>query len=140
MILIYIFIIVFILILDFIWLFLNSTNYNSLIEKVQKTPLSINFIGAILSYLTLICALFFFSIPLIELKLKNNKNLFILCLLYGGGLGLLLYGMFNATNYGIFTNYNYKIALLDTFWGFIIFTISSYLFFLIKHIFNIISI
>ena len=66
--------------------------------------------------------------------LKENNNLFILCLLYGGGLGLLLYGMFNATNYGIFTNYNYKIALMDSFWGFTIFTISSYLFFSIKHI------
>lgn len=136
----YIITIIFILFIDFIWLISNSKNYNSLVEKVQKTPLSINFIGAFLSYITLICGLFFFSIPLIELKLKENKNLFLLCLFYGGGLGLILYGMFNATNYGIFSNYNYKIALLDTFWGFIIFTISSYLFISIKHIINIKSI
>jgi uncharacterized membrane protein len=122
------------LFIDVIWIFSNSKNYNNLVEKVQKTPLSINVIGALLSYVVFFCGLFFFSIPLIELKLKENKNLFLLCLLYGGGLGLLLYGMFNATNYGIFTNYNYKIALLDTFWGFTIFTISSYLFFSIKHI------
>jgi uncharacterized membrane protein len=122
------------LFIDVIWILSNSKNYNNLVEKVQKTPLSINVIGAILSYVVFFCGLFFFSIPLIELKLKENKNLFLLCLLYGGGLGLLLYGMFNATNYGIFTNYNYKIALLDTLWGFTIFTISSYLFFSIKHI------
>ena len=133
----YILTIIFILVIDFIWIFSNSKNYNYLVEKVQKTPLSINFIGAILSYITFICGLFFFSIPLIELKLKENKNLFILCLIYGGGVGLLLYGMFNATNYGIFTNYNYKIALIDTLWGFSIFTISSYLFFSIKFIYNI---
>lgn len=136
----YIITIIFILVLDFIWLISNSKNYNYLIEKVQKTPLSINFTGAILSYIIFICGLFFFSIPLIEIKLKENKNLFLLCLLYGGGLGLLLYGMFNATNYGIFTNYNYKIALMDTLWGFSIFTISSYFFFSIKHIINIKSI
>jgi uncharacterized membrane protein len=130
----YILTIILILLIDFIWLILNSKNYNYLVEKVQKTPLSINYIGAILSYIVFICGLFFFSIPLIEIKLKENNNLFILCLLYGGGLGLLLYGMFNATNYGIFTNYNYKIALMDSFWGFTIFTISSYLFFSIKHI------
>ena len=133
----YILTIIFILVIDFIWIFSNSKNYNYLVEKVQKTPLSINFIGAILSYITFICGLFFFSIPLIELKLKENKNLFLLCLIYGGGLGLLLYVMFNATNYGIFTNYNYKIALMDTLWGFSIFTISSYLFFSIKFIYNI---
>jgi uncharacterized membrane protein len=128
------------LFIDFIWLISNSNNYNYLVEKVQKTPLSINFTGAILSYIIFMCGLFFFSIPLIEIKLKENKNLFILCLLYGGGLGLLLYGMFNATNYGIFTNYSYKIALMDSFWGFTIFTISSYLFFSIKHIINIKSV
>jgi uncharacterized membrane protein len=125
------------LFIDFIWLISNSKNYNYLVEKVQKTPLSINFIGAIFSYIIFMCGLFFFSIPLIEIKLKENKNLFFLCLLYGGGLGLLLYGMFNATNYGIFTNYSYKIALMDSFWGFTIFTFSSYLFFSIKHIINI---
>ena len=125
------------LLIDFIWLISNSRNYNYLVEKVQKTPLSINFTGAIFSYIIFMCGLFFFSIPLIEIKLKENKNLFFLCLLYGGGLGLLLYGMFNATNYGIFTNYSYKIALMDSFWGFTIFTISSYLFFSIKHIINI---
>jgi uncharacterized membrane protein len=111
----------------------NSSNYNYLIEKVQKTSLSINFIGALLSYLTLLCGLFFFSIPMIESKLKKD-NLLILCILYGGGLGILMYGMFNTTNIGIFKNYDYKIALLDTFWGFMIFTMSSYLFFSLKRI------
>lgn len=127
----YFLIIIFILIMDFIWLMINSSNYNYLIEKVQKTSLSLNFYGAILSYLTLIFGLFFFSIPMIESRLKKD-NLLILCILYGGGLGLLMYGMFNSTNIGIFKNYDYKIGLLDTFWGFLIFTMSSYIFFLIK--------
>lgn len=127
----YFLIVVFILIMDFIWLMVNSSNYNYLIEKVQKIPLSLNFYGAILSYLTLIFGLFFFSIPMIESRLKKN-NLLLLCILYGGGLGILMYGMFNSTNIGIFKNYDYRIGLLDTFWGFIIFTMSSYIFFLIK--------
>lgn len=135
----YILITIFVLLTDFIWLITNTKNYNYLIEKVQKTPFSMNYIGALLSYIFLLCALFFFSIPLIKMNLqKKNNNLFVLSLFYGGGLGLLLYGMFNATNYGIFTNYDYKIAILDTLWGFVIFTISSYLFFSIKHFINIV--
>jgi len=130
---IYFIVILFVLFMDFIWLMINSSNYNYLIEKVQKTSLSLNFYGAILSYLTLIFGLFFFSIPMIESRLKKD-NLFLLCVLYGGGLGLLMYGMFNSTNIGIFKNYDYKIALLDTFWGFLIFTMSSYLFFSLKRI------
>jgi uncharacterized membrane protein len=119
-----------ILFIDFIWLYINADKYNNLVENIQKSPLSINLIGAFFSYLILIIGLFFFSIPMIKYKLKENKNnLFLLSIIYGGGLGLLLYGMFNATNYGLFKNYDYKIALLDSFWGFILLTIGSYLFF-----------
>lgn len=134
MILLYFFIICFVLIIDLIWLYFNANNYNYLVNKIQKSNISINFIGALFSYIFLICGLLFFSFPMIEIKLKENKNLFLLSILYGGGLGLLLYGMFNATNLGIFKNYDYKIAIMDTFWGFLIFTITSYLFFSIKHI------
>jgi uncharacterized membrane protein len=119
-----------ILFIDFIWLYINADKYNNLVENIQKSPLSINLIGAFFSYLILIIGLFFFSIPMIKYKLKENKNnLFLLSIMYGGGLGLLLYGMFNATNYGLFKNYDYKIALIDSFWGFILLTIGSYLFF-----------
>ena len=119
-----------ILFIDFIWLYINADKYNNLVENIQKSPLSINLIGAFFSYLILIIGLFFFSIPMIKYKLKENKNnLFLLSIIYGGGLGLLLYGMFNATNYGLFKNYDYKIALIDSFWGFILLTIGSYLFF-----------
>ena len=129
----YLILIPLILFIDFFWIFINATNYNYLVEKVQKKPLSINYIGAFLSYLILFLGLFIFSIPMIEMKLKENKNLLLLCIIYGGGLGLLLYGMFNFTNYGIFKDYDYKIALLDTAWGFTLFSISSYLFFFIQN-------
>lgn len=136
---IYIFLIIFVLLIDFIWLRINAKNYNYLIEKVQKTPLSINIIGSIFSYIIIICALFYFSIPMIEMKMKEDKknNLLILCVLYGGGLGLLMYGLFNSTNVGLFKNYDYKIAIIDSLWGFIIFTISTYVFFSIKHIIDV---
>ena len=130
----YIIITLFILFIDFIWLYLNYNNYNRLVTKVQGYPISINFIGAILSYLTVIIGLFIFSIPMIRYKLKENKNqsLFLLCLIYGGGLGLIMYGIFNTTNMGIFKDYEPFVAGLDTFWGTFLFTISSYIFFLIQ--------
>jgi uncharacterized membrane protein len=130
----YIIITLFTLFIDFIWLFLNYNNYNRLVNKVQGSSISINFIGAILSYLTVIIGLFFFSIPMIQYKLKENKNqsLFLLCLIYGGGLGLIMYGIFNTTNIGIFKNYEPFVATIDTLWGTFLFTISSYIFFLIQ--------
>ncbi len=130
----YFLITIFTLSIDFIWLYLNYNNYNRLVTKVQGSSISINFIGAILSYLTVIIGLFIFSIPIIKYKLKENKNqsLFLLCLIYGGGLGLIMYGIFNTTNIGIFKDYEPFVALLDTMWGTFLFTISSYIFFLIQ--------
>jgi uncharacterized membrane protein len=129
----YIIITFFILFIDFIWLYLNYNNYNRLVTKVQGSAISINFIGAFLSYITVIIGLFMFSIPMIEYQLQKNKNqsLFLLSLIYGGGLGLIMYGIFNATNIGIFKNYEPFVAGLDTLWGTFLFTIGSYLFFLI---------
>jgi uncharacterized membrane protein len=71
---------------------------------------------------------------MIQYKLKENKNqsLFLLCLIYGGGLGLIMYGIFNTTNIGIFKNYEPFVATIDTLWGTFLFTISSYIFFLIQ--------
>ena len=128
----YIIVIIFILIIDLIWLLLNSNNYKLLVLNVQKSDLIINPIGALLSYLTVILALFCFSIPIIKEKIKNNNNLLYLSFIYGGGLGFLMYGIFNSTNLGIFKNYSPKIAIIDTLWGTILFTISVYLYFILE--------
>ena len=118
---------------DFIWIYTNANLYYYYYEKVQKKPVSINYIGAFIAYFLLFFGFFLFTIPMIEMKLKENKNLLLLCIIYGGGLGLLLYGMFNFTNYAIFKDYDYKVALLDTAWGFTLFSIGSYLFFFIHN-------
>lgn len=133
----YLIITFFILIIDFIWLYLNYTNYNRLVIKVQDAPISVNFIGAILSYITVIAGIFFYAIPMIKYKLKeNNKHsVFTLALMYGGGLGLIMYGIFNATNIGIFKNYEIFVAGIDTLWGITLFTISSYLFIIIEKLY-----
>lgn len=128
--------IIFILIIDIIWLFINFSNYNNLIKNIQGSNISLNYLGGCLSYITLILAIFIFSIPLIEKKIKENKNqsLIYLCILYGGSLGFLMYSMFNTTNIAIFKKYDYKIAIIDSIWGFMIFTLGTYFYFSIKHI------
>ena len=76
-----------------------------------------NYLGGGLSYVILLISLFTFSIPMIKQKLNKNKdNLLSLSIIYGGGLGFLMYGLFNTTNLGIFRNYDPKIALMDTLW------------------------
>jgi len=117
-----------VLIVDFIWLYLNRDRYQKLVRKVQGFALNINILGAILSYICVIVGLFVFSIPMIKYHKNNKQSLFELSMIYGGGLGLIMYGIFNTTNLGLFKNYDLTTAIIDTIWGFFIFTFASYLF------------
>lgn len=124
----YIITIIVVLIADFIWLYLNRNNYNSLVKKVQGTTIQLNFIGGALSYLFIISGLFLFSIPMITNEYNKNKkqSLFLLSIMYGGVLGLIIYGVFNTTNMAIFKNYDVSVAIMDTIWGFFIYTFAAY--------------
>jgi len=124
----YIATIIIVLIADFIWLYLNKNNYNSLVTKVQGSTIQLNFIGGALSYLFLIIGLFVFSIPMITNEYNKNKkqSLLLLSMLYGGVLGLVIYGVFNTTNIAIFKDYDIYVAIIDTTWGFFIYTFAAY--------------
>lgn len=130
----YIIVIIVVLIADFIWLYLNRNNYNSLVKRVQGTTIQLNFIGGALSYLFIISGLFLFSIPMITNEYNKNKkqSLLLLSMKYGGVLGLIIYGVFNTTNMAIFKNYDVSVAIMDTTWGFFIYTFAAYLFMILK--------
>ena len=127
-ILLYLIFIILILFFDSIWLYINANSYKNLVMNVQGSSLEINPIGAILSYLCVIIAIFGYIIPIVKEKNKKDNNLLYLSIIYGGGLGLLMYGIFNTTNIGIFKNYDYLTALKDTLWGIFLFTLITYLF------------
>jgi uncharacterized membrane protein len=131
----YIIIIVVILVIDCIWLYINKNNYNNLVKKIQGFDIQLNLIGTFLSYLCVIAGLFIFSIPMIkyeyakqEKQEEKQKLLILLSIKYGGLMGLIIYGVINATNIAIFKNYNINIAMMDTIWGFVLYSFSAYLF------------
>lgn len=120
--------IIVVLIVDFIWIYLNRNSYNYLVRKIQGTNIQLNFIGGAVSYIFIMTALFLFSIPMIKNEYKKNKNqsLLLLSMTYGGLLGLCIYGVFNTSNIGIFKNYDVYVAIMDTIWGFVIYTFAAY--------------
>ncbi len=131
----YIITIIVILIIDIIWLYINRVNYNNLIRKVQGSDIQLNLIGTSLSYLCVFAGLFIFVIPLIKNDYNKNKEiydkekykwLFILSLKYGGIFGVIMYGIINATNIAVFRNYDYKMAIIDSFWGFGLYSFASF--------------
>jgi len=112
------------LVLDFVWLTVNKSGYASLITKVQHTPLQLNYVGAVFSYVCIFLAITFYVLPAVE---NDTGSKLWLSLKYGGFLGLLIYGVFNFTNIAIFSNYDIKMAVKDTIWGITLFTITTWI-------------
>ena len=102
--------------IDSFYLYLMKDNFNILIRGIQNEDLSLKIFPTILCYLLLVSSIYYFII-FISGKLIDA---FL--------LGIFIYGVFETTNLAIFNNWSYKIALIDTLWGGILFSITAYLY------------
>lgn len=114
----FVIVLVLILIVDYIYLSTFSNSFVKMVEQIQDSPLSLNFIGAGVSYLLIGYSLYYF----ILLPKKSVSDAFV--------LGLLIYGVFDFTNLALFKKYDWKVGLMDTLWGGILFSIITKLYYL----------
>ena len=99
------------IIIDMIWLkFYMKDIYVKLIKDIQGEEMKIKIFGGILVYT-------FMTILLLKFRNNNMFDMFL--------LGSLSYGIYDFTNYALFTKFNFKIALIDMLWGGILFSIVS---------------
>ena len=103
------------LFLDYIYLSLNSNFYKNLIENIQKEKLKIKLIPTVFCYIFLVFSLYYFI-------LKDKKKVFDAFI-----LGLCIYAVFELTNFAIFNKWNIQAVFLDTIWGGILFSLTTYL-------------
>ncbi len=96
-------------------------SFPNLIYNIQKSKLEINYLGAFLSYIFLTSGLYYFII-------KDNKSSFRKKLLNAFILGLVIYGVFEATNLALFKQWSPYIFISDTLWGAILFLLTTYTF------------
>ena len=123
----YIVVLILIAIGDGIWIGSNMKMYNDATVAIQGSDIRMNPYGAIISYVCLYALLVLFAVPMVLDKVGGPKmswldKLFV-SLRYGGLLGLLTYGIYNFTCLAILKKYPMKVAILDTLWGGMLFTI-----------------
>ena len=103
------------LVVDGLYLYnIGISIFKANVELIQNTPLKANVYGAILSYVCVIGALNYFII----LQNKSPLDAFI--------LGIFLYGVFDMTNFAMFTKYSWKTAFSDTLWGGTLFAFTTW--------------
>jgi uncharacterized membrane protein len=101
------------LLLDAIYLSSFSNFFNTLVGKIQGTKIKLNIFGAIGCYMLLILGLNYFILA----PRKPIADAFL--------LGLVIYGVYETTNYAILANWNMKAVALDTLWGGILFALTT---------------
>ena len=80
--------------------------FGNMVKKIQGTELKMNVGGAMGAYILMVFALYKFILS----ERRSPSDAFL--------LGLCIYGVFDFTNYAIFTDYDMMYAgLIDMIWG-----------------------
>ena len=106
---------VLLVVIDSIYLNLIQGYFGWQIRTIQKSPLRIRLLGAVLCYIFLIVGINYFII-------QQKKTIYDAFL-----LGLVIYGVFETTNYALFDKWNIMTVFIDTLWGGVLFAITTYI-------------
>jgi uncharacterized membrane protein len=101
------------LLLDAAYISLTKSLWDVQIATIQRVSMQIRVLGAIVCYTLLILGLYYFI-------LRTRRSPFDAFL-----LGILVYGVFDSTNYAMFKKWDWKIAGMDTLWGGAVFAMTT---------------
>jgi uncharacterized membrane protein len=99
--------------LDFVYLSTFANFFNDLVTSIQGSKIKFNAIGALICYILLIGGLNYFIIA----KKKSLLDAFL--------LGIVIYGVYESTNYAILSKWSAKAMAIDTLWGGILFALTT---------------
>jgi uncharacterized membrane protein len=102
------------LILDGIFIYFMSRTFSSQIFDIQRSPLHINIVGAIICYGFLIFGLHYFILR----KHKSVLDAFL--------LGLVIYGVYETTSLALLRKWRLTTVFIDSLWGGILFGLTTY--------------
>jgi uncharacterized membrane protein len=99
--------------LDFLYLSAFSQFFNTLVQSIQGSPIKLNLAGAVLCYIFLIFGLNYFIID----RKASPADAFL--------FGLVIYGVYETTNYALLKKWKPQAVALDTLWGGVLFAITT---------------
>ena len=101
--------------IDFVYLNAIKGYFNNQIQSVQGSQPKINYLGAGLCYIFLIAGINYFIIK----PRKSVSEAFL--------LGIVIYGVYETTNYALFKNWSILTVIMDTLWGGLLFAVTTYI-------------
>jgi len=113
------------LLIDSIYINLSKKYFINQIQRIQNKKPKLNYIGIILCYIFLIIGINYFIIK----PSKSISDAFI--------LGIVIYGVYETTNYALLDNWSFLTVIMDTLWGGILFALTTYIMIKLQKYLNI---
>jgi uncharacterized membrane protein len=101
--------------LDYLYLSMVKDNYQKMMINIQGSKMKVKLVSAAICYILMTFALYYFII-------KENKSIFDAFL-----LGVVIYGIYDSTNYATINNWSPKLAIIDTLWGGVLYSTTTYI-------------
>ena len=108
--------------IDFVYLNVIKNYFLKQIQMVQGSEPKVNFLGVALCYIFLIAGINYFIIK----PHKSVNDAFL--------LGIVIYGVYETTNYALFKNWSILTVIIDTLWGGLLFAATTYIINLLRGI------
>ena len=109
--------------IDSVYLQLIRSYFEKQIQDVQGSAIKVNFLGVSLCYIFLIIGINYFIIK----PRKSVTDAFL--------LGIVIYGVYETTNYALFKKWSLLTVFIDTLWGGILFALTTYIVNMLRGIF-----
>jgi len=100
---------------DFVYLNVIKDYFLNQIKLVQGSEPKVNFLGVALCYIFLIAGINYFIIK----PRKSVNDAFL--------LGIVIYGVYETTNYALLKNWSIITVIIDTLWGGLLFAFTTYI-------------
>jgi uncharacterized membrane protein len=100
--------------LDAVYLNYMKDYFNKQVQDIQGTKIQFNMLAALICYIFLIYGLNYFIIK----PKRSISDAFL--------LGLIIYGVYETTNWAIFTKWSPISVIIDTLWGGILFALTTF--------------
>jgi len=99
--------------MDIVWLTFRRSYHESLFASIQKSPLTVRIVPAILVYVLVASALYYFVF------MVGRASTSMEAAKLGALLGGSMYGLYDVTNYATLRGYTLEMTVVDTLWGMI---------------------
>jgi len=104
------------LLIDLPYLMIIKDYFNKLIKDIQGTPIKLDLLASVLCYTLMSIGLWYFI-------LRENREVIDAFI-----LGIVIYGVYEATSKALLKKWDWKTVLLDTLWGGVLFGLTTYIY------------